>query len=200
MADFPYTPQPGKIKDLFLKVQNAGVPDKVTLKYLTSIGLKSTNDRYLVSVLKFIGFIDSSNIPTDKWTQYRSKKKAEEVLGEAIKTSYSSLFQTYPEAQNESKETLRDFFSSHTTVAESTLDYIVRTFQSLIKLARFDGKVVEEPKSLTGAKLSPSVSQPHLGTKQPVSINVNIELHLPATEDQSIYDKLFESLKKHILS
>jgi len=33
-----------------------------------------------------------------------------------------------------------------------------------------------------------------------VTVNVNIRLELPATQDASVYDKIFESLKKHILA
>ena len=33
-----------------------------------------------------------------------------------------------------------------------------------------------------------------------VAVTVNIQLVLPATKDGSIYDSVFESLRKHILS
>jgi len=37
------------------------------------------------------------------------------------------------------------------------------------------------------------------GTK-PTTININIQLQLPATEDATIYDSLFNSLKKNLFS
>lgn len=32
-----------------------------------------------------------------------------------------------------------------------------------------------------------------------MSLNINIELHLPATQDGEVYDKLFSALKRHLL-
>src|SRR5688572_18195737 len=71
MADFPYTTVPGKIGTLFAKIREVGVPQKVTQQWLKSVGFKSSNDASLVGVLKYIGFIDGSAVPTLKWTQYR---------------------------------------------------------------------------------------------------------------------------------
>jgi hypothetical protein len=64
MADFPYSPQPLSVKRFLDHVQKAGVPDKVTLKYFEKVGFKTTNDRYILGILKFLGFVDSTGVPT----------------------------------------------------------------------------------------------------------------------------------------
>jgi hypothetical protein len=46
---------------------------------------------------------------------------------------------------------------------------------------------------------APTVQLP-LAKEGGVTVNVNIRLELPATQDADVYDKIFESLKKHILS
>jgi Family of unknown function (DUF5343) len=51
MADFPYSPNPASVGRFFSHVQSAGVPEKVTLKYLEKVGFKSKNDRYLLQIL-----------------------------------------------------------------------------------------------------------------------------------------------------
>jgi hypothetical protein len=53
MADFPYSPHAAKLKQFLDHVQKAGVPEKVTIKYLEKVGFKSTNDRYILGILKF---------------------------------------------------------------------------------------------------------------------------------------------------
>ena len=66
MADFTYTTVPGKIKQLLTKIWEVGVPQKVTVQWLKTVGFKSSNDTSLIGVLKFIGFIDASGVPTPK--------------------------------------------------------------------------------------------------------------------------------------
>jgi hypothetical protein len=73
------------VREFLQKIQAVGVPSKVTVKYLESIGFKSKNDRYLISILKAIGFVDDSGTPTDFWRAYRNKAEAPAVLAAAVR-------------------------------------------------------------------------------------------------------------------
>jgi len=68
MADFPYSPHAANVKRFLDHVQKAGVPEKVTLNYLKKVGFKSSNDRYILGILKFLGFVDASGTPTKTWS------------------------------------------------------------------------------------------------------------------------------------
>jgi len=48
MADFTYTTVPGKIKQLLAKIREVGVPQKVTVQWLKTVGFKSSNDASLI--------------------------------------------------------------------------------------------------------------------------------------------------------
>lgn len=98
MADFPYTSVTGKLKSFFEKIGQLGVPDTVDKKWIGSIGMKASNDPTIIPVLKFIGFIDQSGKPTDRWKNYRDKTRSRIVLAEAILDGYAELFKTYPDA------------------------------------------------------------------------------------------------------
>ena len=76
MAEFPYTPRPLGLSDFLKTIQSTGKPEKVTLKYIESLGFKSSNDRYINGILKSLGFTDASGIPTERWQAYRDKKRA----------------------------------------------------------------------------------------------------------------------------
>jgi len=104
MADFPYTPNPAAIKRFLSHVQSAGVPEKITQKYLEKVGFKSTNDRYIIGVPKSIGLIDASGVPTQLWQSYRNRKAAGATLATALRTGYSDLFRTYPDAYRKDSE------------------------------------------------------------------------------------------------
>jgi Family of unknown function (DUF5343) len=204
MADFPYTPTPASIKRFLSHIQSAGVPNKVTMKYLEQVGFKSTNDRYLIAILKFIGFVDSSGLPTATWQAYRRKDKARHVLAEAMRRAYTDLFETFPDAHRKDNEALRNYFSAHTKVAEATLGLIVRTFKTLAESADFEspGEVdlPEEKGPALPARRGRESGARAISAAEVPSVNINIQLQLPATDDAAIYDRLFAALKKHLLS
>ncbi|MGB8298307.1 MAG: DUF5343 domain-containing protein [Polyangia bacterium] len=210
MADFPYSPHSAKLKQFLDHVQKAGVPEKVTMKYLETVGFKSTNDRYILAILKFLGFVDASGSPTKTWTDYRNRQIASATLAAAMRRAYQDLFKTYPDADRKDSEALRNYFSAHSKVAESTLGLIVATFKALAAIADFDAvPAAEGPESaedpvLPARRRPPSPARGESDARPTTSsaptININIQLQLPATEDAGIYDKLFAALKKHLFS
>jgi hypothetical protein len=209
MADFPYSPHSANLKRFLDHVQKAGIPEKVTLQYLKQVGFKSSNDRYILGVLKFLGFVDSAGVPTKTWTDYRNREAARAVLAAAMRTGYADLFRTYPDAHRKDSEALRNYFSAHTKVAESTLGLIVSTFKALAALADFEAAVPaggdSGEETSTVPKKRPSGTSRGEGDSRgsapaASTININIQLQLPATEDSSIYEKLFAALKKHLFS
>lgn len=205
MAEFPYTQSPGNIKKLFDSIQSVGKPDKVTTIWLESIGLKSSNDRKLVNVLKYIGFTDNSGTPTQIWMDYRDRTRSAVVLAQAIRAGYSSLFAMYPDAHRKDDEALRNFFNSRTSVAGNIVNSMLSTFKALLALADFNASVPEEIAEDV-ADVSAEKEQEKMQGKVKIdsgsslAVTVNIQLQVPATDDASVYDNFFASLYKHILS
>lgn len=91
LADLPYTTKTGTLKPFFETLQKVGIPPKVTLHYLRTIGFASSGDRPIIPILQFLGFIHDAGTPTGIWKTYRDRSKAPKVLGLAIKTAYSDL-------------------------------------------------------------------------------------------------------------
>lgn len=199
MADFHYTVAPSSLARFFSHIQGAGVPNKVTHKYLEKSGFKSSNDRAIISILKFIEFIDSSGVPTDQWKQYRDKTKARGVLAVAVQEAYKDLFSTFPDAHRKDNEALRNYFSAHTKVGDRALKAIVETFRALCGLSDFE-LAAEPPTETELAKQLEGTITNRVETGKGLTLNVNIQLQLPATEDASIYEKFFAALKKHLMS
>ena len=203
MADYPYSPMPSMIKEFFAKIQSVGKPEKVTLKYLISIGFKSNNDRPIIPILKALGFVDTSGVPTELWQRYRNKADARGIIAQAIRAAYADLFATYSDANRKDDEALRNFFSSKTSVADKTVGYMVKTFSSLCELGDFEAA----PPAIDPALLGPASATPGAAattiaaasTTKGTTINVNIQLTLPETTDAAVYDTIFASLKKHLL-
>ena len=88
MADnYPYHVNTASVKKFLEHIQSAGVPEKVTVKYVESVGFSSSNDRAIITVLKFIGFISSSGVPSNVWREYRNKSQSQKVLASALRKS-----------------------------------------------------------------------------------------------------------------
>lgn len=85
---------------------------------------------------------------------------------------------------------------------------MVATFQNLCKLADFGVETprIEEPKTEVvvkkeekpEAETKVDAGEKHFKTLK--EIHINIQLHLPETKDATIYDNLFKSMKKYLLS
>lgn len=200
MAKYPFTPGPENVVELFQKIQSMGVTkNKINTAYLKSIGFKSSYDTYLPRVLKQLGFVGSDGLPTDKWKAYGVKKERGHVMASALKNAYADLFDTYPNAYKENDSVLFDFFKGNTGAADRETGLMLKTFQNLCALADFEAipaeAVVSEP--LT----SPREEAARIPTVAPgLTVNINVQLTLPATDDETVYDKLFASLKRNLLS
>jgi hypothetical protein len=199
MAEFAYLLVPTSLKKFMQHIKPAGIPAKLTHIYLEGAGFKSTNDRAIIGVMKFIGFVDSSGVPTEKWTAYRSTAQGPVVLAAAIRDAYADLFNTYPDAYRRDVEALRNYFSTHTKVGDKALSAIVNTFKALCELANFDATPPAERNNVP-PKVVETILQNQPPSSAAMTINLNIQLSLPATDDASIYDKIFEAMRKHLLT
>ena len=199
MADFVYMTNPAKIKEALLKIQQSGIPDKVTIKTLESLGFKSKNDRPLLGILKAIDFISSSGEPSSKWQKYRNKKIAPAVLAEGIRMHYSELFKIFPNAHQQDNEALRNFFGTHTKVSSGTLDHIVRTFKTLTEMADFTSEETSSEHEIQ--PISSPVPSVHSTLKQNAgyTVNINIQLTLPENAKPETFEAFFQAMKKHLL-
>ncbi len=205
LTDYASTQNVGTLKDFLNKIPSLGVPDKLTVEKLAAYGYTSSNDRTIPSVLKFIGFLDSTGTPTDKFKGFRNTSNQRAVMAFCLRTAYSELFKTFPDANRKDVEALTNFFRANTTAGDATLRNIVGTFRTLCEFADFERgaetvwdtkegvepPVPKAPTTSAGASLAPS-------KEQGLVVNLNIQLQLPVTEDATIYDKIFQSLRKNL--
>lgn len=213
MSEYPYAHVSAKIKDFLDKIPSTGVPDKVTYNELAARGFKSTNDRSILGVLKFLSLVDAEGIPTESWTSYRNKSSNKILLGTLVQTSYSELFSMYPNAQERADEEIRNFIASKTKVGEDTIQRIVTTFKTLCSMSDFSSHAtVNEPEEQdSGSETSGDEASTDVWAKQKaigiaiparsslVPLNVNIHIHLPETDSVEAAEGLIKSIAHHLL-
>lgn len=200
MDDYPYTMNTGRLRTLMGLISEVGVPKKLTVSWLESAGYKSKNDRPILSVLRFIGFIDQEGVPTRAYREYRDASKRAAVLAAAVKGAYSGLFGMYADAQTRDAGSLQNYFSTHTSQGAVARSAIVSTFQTLCSLADFEAEL-----EMTDTPREP-VDAPAAGGESPrrdrfpfQTLAVNIQLVLPETTNFAVYERIFEAMRKHLL-
>lgn len=205
MTDFAYTTVPGKIKSLLDKIRGIGIPSKTTGQWLKTIGLKSSNDASLLGVLKAVGLVDGSGVPTPTWSDYRGAKHRE-VLGEAIRSGYAELFAVYPDAWQRPNNDLEHVFATSTSAGKQVITKTVATFKALCECAEFGAVGERTSQSMhTNAPLHPPVAPSgdhtkqcsHNGKPNP-SIHIDLQIHVSPEASADQIDQIFKSMAKHL--
>lgn len=203
MADYPYCTVPGKLSEFLTKIHSIGVPDKVTTRWMPSVGFGSTNDRSIIPVLKFVGLVDASGNPTEVWRTFRGHGSGR-ALATAIENAYSDLYKTYPDAHSRSKDELKAFIRGHSTYGAQAVDKAVSTFQALCQNADFapsesTKNTTHRPKEHTEQQGQPAI--PPFSAREAhnsPSLHVDIQIHISPEASTEQIEKIFESMSKHL--
>ena len=195
---FPTTVTPGALSTFLDKLKSVGVPDKIDRTYLKQIGFSSSNHAAFVPVMKFVGLLDSSGKPTDRYRQgLRGGEKGKALVAEGIRLGYKTLFDTYPDANARPTTDITQFFKTHTDAGETALQRTVSTFQTLCTFGNFGAPstppVAPEDVDTDVEDDESSTKNNRQRQRQPsggaVTINVNIALSVDATSDPAVYDE-----------
>lgn len=194
-------------------IQHAGVPPRFTQEFLRSLGYESSNDRAVIGVLKSLGFLDQSGVPTDQYRAYRNRAEAPYILATAIREAYSDLFLAHENAQTLPAERVKGILATRVDKGDAVLKKMAATFRALVASAKWDREdgtdappstdeavpdSSDEPVSATAAMAGvprPTVTGPGAGPE----FHYNIQIHLPVTKDIAVYNAIFKSLREHLL-
>ena len=202
MAEFPYCTNSSSVRRCFEVIQNAAVPRRMSAQFLEGLDFRGSDVRSLTNILKSLGFVTASDVPTKRWRSYRDKTMAAHIMAQSVRELYADLFEVYPDAYRRGEDVLSAFFNSQTNVAPSTLAYMMRTFRTLCRLSDFEGVPALETPVAPSVRME-SVPLPAVNGVDPpardVSLNVTVQLQLPATDDPAVYDALFAALRRHLL-
>jgi hypothetical protein len=199
MADtYPYILVNGKVGALLDAIAQAARPQKFSYEFLKNIGFASSNDRAFVSLFRRLGIVSENGIPTSIYDDLRDKSKRPYVLGDAIQRLYADLFAINTNIHSASDEEIKSTISR---VSGKDSEYVARafnTFKALLALAKFDAgdrpRKLSQPEAVRQAEAAPS-PPPEPAKRQSTSLHYNIQIHLPATTDVSVYNAIFKSLR-----
>ena len=197
---YPYTVTVDAFKRFMAKLGTVGVPRKVNWKFVQSLGFKSSNHKSFPRILHLLGLIAADGSPTERFAALREGPGGRAKLATFIRDAYSPLFDTFPDADRKDAEALHNFFRAETTAAERTVQAMVGTFQAVCSFASFEAAPApEEAPDVPVEEQAVRLEKPLRLAPGGLTVNVNIQLELPATTDEDVYERLFSAMERHIL-
>lgn len=207
------------VNAFFDSLITAKAPETFTQKFLESLGFKSTNDRLFIALLKALGFLDSNAAPTERYFRFLDQSQSKVIMAEALEEAFSDLFAVNTKAYDlpidEIKSKLRTLTQGKNS--DIVIGAMANTFQALAAYAEWKfpqkSKEIKKPEEVVKekpAELTPEVPAgellsvtPKYPVRNPIDVpgtafHYNIQIHLPESRDQSVYDAIFKSIRSHL--
>ncbi|MGN7833190.1 DUF5343 domain-containing protein [Pseudoxanthomonas sp. 22568] len=201
-SPLPYLASNRNVETLFSKIQSAKVPDKFTHSFLqTTLGLKNTNDRGFIPLLRALGFIDQSGTPTSTYRLLKSKDTAKVALGQAVKIAYAPLFEADEKAHTHSGDKLKGLVAQVSGSDDDMTSRITGTFNALVRAADFSlpSPMVSDPEDAENedsGNTQREVASTKIGRSLRPEFHYNIQIHLPSNATEDVYLNIFNALRK----
>jgi len=197
--DYPYMISNNKIAPILKNIMQAGKPKKFSHVFLKNLGYTSSNDRAIIPLLKRLGFLLEDGAPTEYYDKLRDATKSAYVLGERIRALYSELYSINTKIHEASEKAIKGAISRVTGKDAKSVGRYYATFKALTAIAKFVPPKIKEKEEKPkieeeGAKKMPAVKPP----VREAGFYYNIQIHLPATTDISVYNAIFKSLKENL--
>ena len=206
-----YTVKYNAIPDYLNAILEAHPPERFSYKFLENLGFTSTNDRMFIGIMKELGFIDDNAVPQQRYYDFLDRSNSAIVLADAIREAYSDLFAINKNAQDLSaedvKNKLRTLYAGKKT--DLVIGRIAKTFEALVAEADFSkpSSVVtatERKAEITATQEIPAKPASSTSKREPSprlelqSLQYHINIVLPESRDQAVYDAIFKSMREHL--
>ena len=216
----PYISGPGNIVKMIAQLRKS-FPAIVDSKTVKKLGFAPNNESFLISVLQFIGVIDSEGKKIDKGAKVLNFHKDEEFskeFSELVKTAYSSLFELHgDQAWKLSPDELITFFRHNDQTGEAVGKMQANTFRTLSSLSGHvelaEPKLQDKSKNNSTVKTKVQAKNKRgsgkdamsgdgivIPTKNDFGLSVRIEINLPASGTKETYDSIFKSIRENLLN
>ena len=197
--DVPYMPTVKNLTAILDKIQQGSVPPTFGIDFLLDLGFKSSNDRSVLKVLRFLGMIDSSGQPTQHYRDFVNPTRSRIVLASRLRASYDDLFLANQGAHDMSRQDLQGWFKTKTGKGSSVTEKVATTFKTMADYADFTK--VEDVDSQEDGQNNPAGGPPETAI-QPNSVTLGmayrIEVVLPDTTNLDTYRAIFRAIKEEL--
>lgn len=212
VAVLPYLASPGSLGTVFERIKKAATPERVTGEVVANTFLmKGGAGSAILPYLKRINFVGSDGSPTDIYRRFRNDSTAGGAVAEAIMHGYAPLKAINEQFYKTTDAELKSMIIQVTGAAadSSSVSQTLGTLKKLISYADFDAVKPANLAYDNSANLNtippahvppPPPSSGQNGTGVGLNLAYTINLNLPATSDQAVFNAIFRSLREHLLS
>jgi hypothetical protein len=216
-----YTFKTNAIPAYFDAILDAQPPERFSVKFLENLGFTSTNDRLFIGILKDLGFLNRDGSPQKRYFDFLDRSQSKTILAEGIRDAFSELFAVNTKANEftveQAKNKLRTLFGAKKTPL--VIAKIANTFKALCEYADFsspkkepenkdekpqDGENGKDGKDEGDKGKLPSGKATAVRPNEPrreidiSGLQYHVNIVLPPTRDQAVYDAIFRSLRDHL--
>jgi len=203
--DYPYMVSNNKIGPIVEAIHSAAKPSKFSHEFLKNLGFNSSNDRAVIPLFKRLGFLTESGVPTLHYDDLKDKTKRSSALAQRVRDLYSDIYSINTAIHNGTEDEIKGAISRVTGKDATAVGRYYSTFKALTALADFDTAPAEVKEKKEDKDKAGSEAQGQdngsggFGKAAASSFHYNIQIHLPATTDISVYNAIFKSLKDNLI-
>lgn len=202
----PYMNSTGLVSKILDAIKAAKTPDRFSLDYMdTVLGYGSGSARPFIPLAKRMGFLNSDGTPTDLYRRFRgSEEESRAAMAEAIRKGYSPLYKRNEYAHQLDRKKLEGHIREITGMEEgnSVLRAVVGTFEALKRYADFDATPSADEDTRSDTNIGDANNGSGGGGLEefrPIRFGYTININLPDTNDITVFNAIFKSMKEHLL-
>lgn len=204
----PYLASPGSIKTALERIRQAATPDRVTRDFVTTkLGIKGGTGAALIPYLKKIGLVNSDGTPTEIYKQFRNSTTGSAAIASAIKLGYKKLAQVNEYFYELNDKDLQALIVqvAGTEAGAPVAKLTFSTLKALRAFADFEeaaeaGETRDDTSTAAALRTGDRSEGAIQSSKVGMNLSYTINLNLPATSDQAVFNAIFRSLREHLLS
>jgi len=204
------------LEALLNSLSGAKAPEKFTNKFLSDLGFASSNDRLYVSLFKGLGLVNENSEPTQDYFDLLDQTQLKKVLAKCTMRAYEDLFNLNKDANKMTHEEVKNKLKTLTQGKNSDKVYglMATTFKALCDVSDFtksasptkkteedsvEDSLVEKRKDVNEPPKIQMLDKQEKQRKMPFGgLVYNIQIHLPDTRDEKVYEAIFSSLRKYL--
>lgn len=213
---YPYVNSPGPFMKTIEQFRKT-LPPSITAATLKKLGIAPNNESYVLNTLRFLGFIDAEGKRTEHAPRIFNQHPEEafaRAMEPVVKEAYSEIFDLHGlDSWNLGRDELIAFFRNDDGSSAVVGARQAATFSTLARLAGHGAVIDPRPRApqTNGAKgketrrskvavpaPAPGGASNHPKTSS-LGMTVRIEINLPVSDDQSVYDRIFQSIRANLI-
>ena len=214
-TEAPYMMSITNVPAILEKVRTAGTPPKFTHEFLKStLGFSGSNDRGFIKVLRQLGFLTADGVPTQRYNDYRGDQPGK-ALAVGLREGWPDFFLANEKIYELSNTQIQGIAKSLTGAGDSVAQKIAATFKAFSDKADWSAPVQQQENPTDTVDTEPEFGG-RSGDEQRrgngngntqgsgmgaglFELHHDIHIHLPPTNDVSVYRAIFQAIKAELM-